>query len=398
MNESRFDLFDLAIVLLQKKKALFRHFLFISFVAIIISLLLPKYYRAITTFLPPDQGSGSGLSALMENFTIDILGTNEISKRQLLTILNSREIKEKIINKFDLIRVYRLQKRYNGLELAIKTFEKNSTIDMEEEGGLGFSDVVSFTVTILDKDSNRCAEMANYYILVVDEKVKELNGTKAHNNKIFLQGEIEKSYQKLEIARNNLKSFQIENRIFDVPTQVGQALKSLGEFKAQVISLETQKAYLSLEHNSDFQKIRELSAQISIINHKIEELERNRKPDLMPGLDNSLGLANRYADLFLEVEAYTSVIKLLRQQYEQACIQEAKSIPSLKIIDYAKVPQKKYKPKRSIIVIVLVSIYMLGFVLLICAKSNFAVVRKQNPALTARVDEIMRNLRIRVKS
>jgi capsule polysaccharide export protein KpsE/RkpR len=340
-------------------------------------------------------GSSSGLAALMENFTVDILGENEITKRQVMTRVNSREIKEKIIKKFNLTKVYKTDKQRNRLDLALKIFKKKTKVDMTEEGGLGFADVISFSIDVLDKDSNRCSDIANYYVECIDEKIRSLNAQRASDNKEFIVAQMERHRQYLADAREKLRVFQLNNKIFDIPEQVKYVLKSIGTIKAQVLSLETQKSFLLMQHNQQSVEVRQINNQIYLLNKKILDIEKQQKPDLFLGLNKSLDLAYEYADLYLEVEALTGVITLLKQQFEQARIQESKNVKSIRIIDRARPPQKKYKPKRAYIVIAMVTFYMGFLSLILVSKKYYHRMRQASPGIIEKIENIVAHFSFR---
>lgn len=52
------------------------------------------------------------------------------------------------------------------------------------------------------------------------------------------------------------------------------------------------------------------------------------------------------------IDYYAKLIEYLGPQYEQSKIEEKKDIPTLQILDYAVRPERKAKPKRSLIVII----------------------------------------------
>jgi hypothetical protein len=62
-------------------------------------------------------------------------------------------------------------------------------------------------------------------------------------------------------------------------------------------------------------------------------------------------LGVRWADLYRQTKIEETVYELLTQQYELAKIQEAKEIPTVKILDAADVPEKKASPHRGTIMI-----------------------------------------------
>jgi hypothetical protein len=58
-----------------------------------------------------------------------------------------------------------------------------------------------------------------------------------------------------------------------------------------------------------------------------------------------------YADLYRETKIQETVYELLTQQYELAKVQEAKEIPTVKVLDPAIVPTKKSFPPRAVIIV-----------------------------------------------
>jgi hypothetical protein len=54
-----------------------------------------------------------------------------------------------------------------------------------------------------------------------------------------------------------------------------------------------------------------------------------------------------------------TVYELLNQQYELARIQEAKEIPTLRVIDAANVPERKSGPHRLLIIVMLTTLSFL---------------------------------------
>jgi uncharacterized protein involved in exopolysaccharide biosynthesis len=76
----------------------------------------------------------------------------------------------------------------------------------------------------------------------------------------------------------------------------------------------------------------------------------------MPGSESELALYGApeiimgYLRLQRELEIQNKILTTLIPLFEQAKLQEKKDTPSLLIIDYPNVPDKKAKPKRLIIV------------------------------------------------
>jgi hypothetical protein len=73
--------------------------------------------------------------------------------------------------------------------------------------------------------------------------------------------------------------------------------------------------------------------------------------DLYPSLRQLPLVGVRWLDLYREAKIQETVYELLTQQYELAKIQEAKEIPTIKVLDSADVPEKKSFPPRTVIIV-----------------------------------------------
>jgi G-rich domain on putative tyrosine kinase len=68
----------------------------------------------------------------------------------------------------------------------------------------------------------------------------------------------------------------------------------------------------------------------------------------------------RWAELYRQSKTEEAVYELLTQQYELAKIEEAKEIPTVKILDAADIPERKVTPRRIPIVLFGVLFPLLG--------------------------------------
>jgi len=62
-------------------------------------------------------------------------------------------------------------------------------------------------------------------------------------------------------------------------------------------------------------------------------------------------LGKQYAAFYTEYLIQTKLQEYLLPEYEQAKLQLMKDKPTLQVIDYAYVPDKKSKPKKAIVVL-----------------------------------------------
>ncbi len=101
-------------VLLQWKKFIITNFLIITMIAVVISFILPKWYKSTASLLPPKQpdifGSFSATGSLLKGLgglgKLGGLGQKP-NAYNYFAILHSRTTMEAVINKFNLASVYK---------------------------------------------------------------------------------------------------------------------------------------------------------------------------------------------------------------------------------------------------------------------------------------------------
>jgi hypothetical protein len=105
-------------------------------------------------------------------------------------------------------------------------------------------------------------------------------------------------------------------------------------------------------------RVRSVQARVNELQKKLNEIGSAGTPGgsqgenaLYPSIRKLPLLGVTYADLFRQTKIQETVYELLTQQYELAKVQEAKEIPTVKVLDPAIVPTKKSFPPRGVIVL-----------------------------------------------
>ena len=351
MEEHEIKAVDVLTVLLRRRWFLIWNFLIVAVVSIIISLLLPKWYTSKSVLLPPASGAPE-LSAFTSGSIGSILGgMTGISGGEVdvyLAILNSRTLKQTVIDKFDLPKVFNLKGKYY-IETVFKILDERTAINYDMESGV-------ISVSFIDKDPQRAADVANYFVSQLDKINKELSVRKAKFEREFLEQRVDLNYKEIDAAEQALKEFQEKYNAVAIPEQMVAALKTAAELKAQLIALQVQYEVDKATMDTDHPALKELNKQISAIEKRLASFdypssEFGKGKGLFPGFADVPSLQKQYTELRREVEIQNSLLEFLLPQYEGAKIQEAKDTPSIQILDRAVPAEKKTKPKRSKIVI-----------------------------------------------
>lgn len=352
MENKKTNLIDYLYVVVKWRKLIVTNFLVVSIISVIISLLLPKWYRATAVIMPPQNDfSNLGLSTLVSKLPFSglgiPLGSSEV--QSFMAILKSRTIMEIVINRFDLTHVYKKK----DIERTLKAFANNVDVTLGDEGQI--------ILSVLDKSPERAAEMASTFLTSLDSIYTHLNVQKARNDRIFIEKRYNENKRDLRTAENNLKAFQEKYGVIDVPEQTRAAISNAAELQSQIyvseIQLGLKQKHLAPGHvelQREREKLTELRKKLSELRfgNLQSDKDGSDSEDLFIPFNQIPKLGLEYVRLLRDVEVQTKIFELLTQLYEQAKIEEAKDVPNIQVLDYPAVPLYKAKPKRAVIVIV----------------------------------------------
>ncbi len=281
-----------------------------------ISLILPKTYMATATILPPKETrpTSAGLELLC-SVGIGGITMKSTSTDIFVGILKSRQMQDDIIDHFNLMEVYKSDTRQS----ARKTVASRTKVDISREKMI--------SVSFIDKSPERAAEIANFYVQNLDVLNRNLNITAAGQSRRFVERRLEETKQSLLEVEEKLEAYRVKHKTTGGVSAGGhEGLGLAGLFISKKIELDAKKRYMT-ENNPEMIKLKT----------EIEEMEKML--ERMPPVENEL------VRLIRELGTQENVYKLLVSQYEQAKIEEARDTPTVQVLDYAVVPEKKHGPK-----------------------------------------------------
>lgn len=331
---------------------------FVLFVAVLfgvvalgLSLFLPKKYKTQATLMPLTSSGGGGLSSFTSQISSLPLVGSQLGglgnlgggkNKELVNILKSRTLTERVIDKFDLMKVL-FEKQYDSnsgtygpnwlgiipvKEDAVKVFQKKvSNIEEDKKSGL-----VKIQVSL--KDPVLAAKVANEMVSQLQSFIENNSLTLSKRNRIFIEQQLVKNGAKLLEAGKELNNFYANNRISSVIPQLDVSVgafellpKPFEEFNSELNSFEDKQGEIK-EPLSD-NKVRQVPGQIYL------------------------------QFLTLKRELIARSHALLTQQYELAKIDESKEDLAFQIIDRADI---KIRPAFPSLLITISIGIMGGFV------------------------------------
>lgn len=354
-GESKSTFWQFLYVLAKWKWFLLIWFTSIMVVITAILLLIPRSYKAEASVLPPRNSnilSGlSGLSTVMQSVS-PLLSRTGIGSASptftYLAILNSRSVMDSVISEFDLVKVYGISNF--PMETAEKQLRENTKFDIDENDALN--------ITVIDRDATRAADMANYFITLLNEIFTKVSVEEAHNNRLFIQQRYEKNLEDLRSAEDTLEEFQQHFKVYDMPQQAKAAITAGADLEAQRIAAEVELGVMKQQYGEDAPQVKLKSLQIQELNQKLQDLQTGSGADfskgagILPAFKNVPELGIAYLRLYRDYEIQTKLLEFILPLYEQAKIEEQKDTPAVIVLDKAIPPERATVPKRLFIEIV----------------------------------------------
>lgn len=368
MEEKNSNIYTYVVELYKKKWWIVLNFILISIFAYVNAFFLAtKEYKSQVVFLPPTSSGGSAsLGNLIPGFpNIGSLFNNEISPDQISIIFSSKAIKRKIIDRYNLLKYFKVEKDPNKFELACKNLDKLLLLSADEKGGFGFSSINSFTISCFHKSPDTALQIVEYTFYLLDSTVQAISSNQGKRNREFTEKQLLKQQLVLDSMRIVFRNFQIEHKAYDIPEQLRITLNAYADIKAMEISNQLKIDQLKNTYGSETPEILELNKKNKSISALLEKFESGVNPNVSMPLRLSSELMAQYTDMYRNIEIQNKLILLLKQEHEQAKLKEAKDISSLVITDPAYKATYKSRPKRIILMALFIFPYMFFCVLMI---------------------------------
>lgn len=351
-------LLDYIAILLKWRKLIMINLITVTIVATTISFLLPKWYKATASILPPkgqDVFNPLGASStLLKNFSgLSLFGGTKqgLGAYNYLAILKSRSAMEAVIRKFDLIKVYDVGD--SSVEKAIKELQENVAFAIQDEDYI--------TLDVYDKSPQRAADIANYFVEVLNNISIELGTREARNNREFIEKRLGDSQQQLRDAEDALRRYQEKSGVLIVPDQNNSSTSAIAELYGMKARKEIELAIMERNVTKDNQTLQQLKIELSELNKKIATFPE-------AGIESFR--------LYRNVAVQEKIVEFLVPLFEQARIDEQKDIPVILVLDKAMPPEKKERPRKLFIItlaLILTFVFSYVTVLLIEGWKNFKV-------------------------
>lgn len=340
-HESEAGFLNLLIILAKHKRLILTLPLVAGCFAAGLSLLMPDVFKASSKLLPPQQAQ-SGAAALLSQLSGQVGGVGGLKSPTdlYMGILKSRTIGDRLINQFDLKKVYGTDSQ----ERARSKLEMNTIISSGKDGLI--------TVEVADVDKSRVAKLTNAYVNELINLTGTLALTEAAQRRKFYEKQLELAKNNLATSEITLKSTLDTGGVVNVDGDSRAIAVTVAGLRAQIsaneVKLNSMRAFVTSE-NQEFKRTLEA---LRSARAELSSLENGRPATGGTIVPNPVGLAN--IQTLRDVKYYQMLYEMLAKQYELARLDEARDVASVQVLDVAVEPEKKFKPKRALIVLAVV--------------------------------------------
>jgi capsule polysaccharide export protein KpsE/RkpR len=336
-------------------------------ISTLVAFLIPKSYTSTTQLMPPDPQSTSGMAMMaamaakagggLGAVAGDLLGLKS-SGALFIGVLRSQTSQDRLIQQFDLKKVY-------GTRLVMDArmkLDENTSILEDRKSGI-------ITISVTDHSPQRAAALASAYVDQLNTLVSELSTSSAHRERVFLEERLKVAKQDLDYASNELAQFSSKNNTLDIQQEGKAMLDAAGTIAGEMIAAQSQLEGLRQIYTDNNSRVRSLNARVGELRKQLEKLggTQGNGTNGARGSTDQAGdpstakaggglpyptirslplLGAKYADYYRHAKIQETVYELLTEQYELAKVQEAKETPSVKVLDPARIPEKKAFPPR----------------------------------------------------
>ncbi len=375
----------------------------------VIAFLIPARYRSTSQLMPPDSQSVSGLATAVAAMSGSAGGLGGIAGELLglkstsdtfVGILTSRTVQDKLIQQFDLQKLYWDRR----MEDARIDLAENTSISVDRK-----SQIISITVT--DKSPQRAAAMTQAYVEELNRLVAELSTSSARRERIFLEGRLQAVSHDLEESEKDFSQFASKNTAIDIKEQGKAMVEAAATLEGQLIAAQSEYEGLKQIYTDNNVRVRSVKARIDELRHQLEKLGGKGESatsvsdqpgdSMYPSIRKLPLLGVQYADLYRRTKIQEAVLETLTKEYELAKVQEAKEIPTVKVLDVANIPDKKSFPPRLLIIFLGTALAFAGAVTWVFGNTIWHDTDSRDPrkvfaqevfsAVSARVRQFSRN-------
>ena len=281
----------------------------------------PKYTSSVIVFPTSNASISKALLGKIPTGKDDILAFGEEEEaEQLLQILNSDEIRNRIVEKFNLFEHY---------DIDPDSELKNTKLTKEYENNINFrrTEFLSVEIKVSDTDPQTAADIANEISNLIDSVKTKMLKQRAITGLAIVEREFNSLEKEISVMEDSMKTIR---------------LKGVYEYEKQAEVISEQLAIALSKNNKD---------AVKALQNKLDTLAK---------------YGGAYVSLRDKVIYYREKSSDLKVKYQEAKVDAENDLPQKFLVNKAIKAERKSYPIRWLIVLVSsFSALIIGFLVLI---------------------------------
>lgn len=322
------SLVELVSVLAENLKLLVIGPIVVGLAALGITYLMTPVFTSRTVFMPPQLAQSAAASALASLGSLAGLAGGAATRspaEQYVALLQSTTVAERMIGRFDLMRIYNARLRSD----ARRALGANTRIGIGKKDGL-------ITIESDDHEPKLAAAMANAYVEELHSLIASLALTEAQQRRVFFESQLAGTRDRLAVAQRALQDSGFNpGALKSEPRALAEAYAQL---QAQVTAAEIRLQMLRRGLADTAIEVEQQAATLTALRAQLARAERptngQREVD--------------YVARLREFKYQEALFEMFSRQLEMARLDEAREGALIQVIDPAVPADRRTSPKRAL--------------------------------------------------
>lgn len=227
-NDQQFNSFSLVQFMWQKRKTLILVCLVVAVVSLIASFLIRPKFKSTAIVYAPRTNSVAKILLNGETYNerLDMKAYAEDEEtEQMMEILNSREIKDKLIEKFDLYKHYELKEKESYRQTKMYKYLKNNIVIKRTQYG-------AISISVMDWDPQIASDMANEILVQLDSVKNRIDHERTIAAYNLLKRQLELVEAEVQRVDDSVQVL-MQNGVFDFKSQSERVMQQYAIAVAQ---------------------------------------------------------------------------------------------------------------------------------------------------------------------
>ncbi len=327
------NLLDLIGVLARHWRLLTLGPLLVGMIAFGVTMMMAPVYTATTRFLPPQQQGSAAVMLQSLGALGSLAGAATGLKNptdQYAAFLKSRSVQDPLVKKFGLMKRYEAELHTD----ALKRLNDWTRVSSGKEGLL--------SVEVDDEDPVFAASLANGYVQELERLLDRLAITEAQQRRAFFEKQLSQVKTSLVEAEKKLIATGVNLSV--LKTDPAVAVSPVAQLQAQITAQEVKLSAMRTGLTDGSPLVRQAQAELLALRAQADKLAAVQKMGDVSDPD--------YIARYRDVKYFETLFELFAKQYELARIDEAREGAVVQVVDIAQAPEKKSRPQRLLIVLV----------------------------------------------